>query len=71
MGLRLPQRQPGEKEQAQIARAQIGQAEGAGGKIPLGELLEADQQGKDQAAGQRDPLPAARRKRTKERQIEQ
>jgi len=63
--------QPWKEKQAQVARRQIAQVERAAGKIALRKFLEADQEGKDQAAGHCDARSALKRARAEERQVDE
>ena len=63
------QGQPRKDNHAEVAGAQIHQAECAIRKVLLGKLFETNQEGKSQAADNGDPLPGWEQKRAEEAQV--
>lgn len=71
MVLRSFNRQPRKENQTQITGAEIHEVKGAVGKVTLGELFDANQEGKRQAADQDEPVPTRRRIPSKESQVDE
>ena len=64
-------RPPRKENQTKITGAEIHEVKGAVGKTTLGQLFEADQEGKSQAADQGNPIPTPRGNQRKESQVDE